>query len=119
MLLGADGLHAGAIPSYREVETLLPELWKKTYPVEALYFKSNPEKKGILSAEYKGRRIYYFHFEVTVPRQTRKPDESIETIGKRTLELWVRFQPGLADPYDLSFARRDILPGTSKKWIKK
>ena len=111
-------LYAEKLPSYRDVKKNLPEIWKKKYPVEPIKFIPDPENKGILSALDRGRRVYYYHFMVVIPRPVRNEDESIKIIDKRKSELWVRYRPGEKDPWDLSFARRDLLPGTNKKWLK-
>ncbi|MBX7058476.1 MAG: hypothetical protein K1X75_10465 [Leptospirales bacterium] len=104
-------------PGYARVAELLPALWNARYPLAARAFLPNPEARGILTASDGGRRVYYYHFQAVIPRPVRQTDEVVGYEGERRIELWVRFRPWLADAYDLSFARRDLLPGANKRWI--
>jgi len=114
-----EEIYAEKLPSYREVKKILPEIWQKKYPVKPVKFISDPENKGVLTALDKRGRVYYYHFMVVIPRPVRNEDESIKNIDKRKSELWVRYRPyEKKDPWDLSFARRDLLPGKNKRWMK-
>ena len=117
-LIPCPNLCAENLPTYKDVKKVLPEIWQKKYPIKPIKFISNPEKKGILRATDRGRFVYYYHFRVVIPRPVRKEDESIVNIDKREAELWVRYRSFEKDPWDLTFARRDILPGENKKWLK-
>ena len=108
-----------ARPSYAALTRLLPELWKARYPIAAEKFIPNPEKRGVLAATYRGQRVYYYHYHAILPRPRRVAGkEEVEVIGRRKIEVWVRYRPGRKDPYDISFARRDRLPGGGRRWIK-
>jgi hypothetical protein len=111
-------VYAEKIPTYKEVNKILPEIWRQRYPIKPQKFIPDPEKKGILAAVDRGRNVYYYHFHVVIPRPFRKEDETVVTIDKREAELWVRYRSFEKDPWDLTFARRDILPGENKRWIK-
>jgi len=118
MLVLPAGIYGENLPTYRDVKKLLPEIWQERYPIKPLKFIPNPEKKGILAAVDRGQRVYYYQFKVVIPRPIRHEDETIENIAKRESELWVRYRPREKDPWDLTFARRDLLPDKNKRWIK-
>jgi hypothetical protein len=109
---------AKGIPTYSQIAEALPDLWKRRFPLQEVRFLSDPEKRGILSASDGGRMVYYYHFRAMVSRPVRNPDESIGLSGERSVELWVRYRPERGDGYDLTFIRRDLLPGKNKRWIK-
>jgi hypothetical protein len=99
-------------PGYKHVTEKLKDLWKEKYPFDA-DFLPDPEKHGAISAIAGGRVVFYYHYRVTLPLLSRDG-----VTGKRNSELWVRYRPEESKPYDLTFARRDMLPGTSKAWFK-
>jgi hypothetical protein len=105
-------------PGYARVAALLPELWKARYPVAVQEFLPNPENRGVYAASDGGRTVYYYHFIAVTPRPFRADDESLQSEAPRRVELWVRYRSWLAEPYDFSFARRDLLPGTNKRWVR-
>ncbi len=107
-----------ARPSYDDLTRLLPALWKKKYPIVAERFIPNPEGRGVLAAIHDGRQVFYYHYHAILPRPRRGQGESLEVVGSRKIEVWVRYRPGLGDPYDFTFARRDRLPGVSQTWVR-
>lgn len=117
-LLIPAALFANAPPNYATVAGALPELWSSRYPVEPVGFTANPENLGVLRAISEGRAVYYYHFLVELPRLERSPDESLSSSGSRNVELWVRYRAWLREPYDLTFVRRDLLPGTGRTWVR-
>lgn len=106
-----------ARPGYAQLTELLPGIWNARYPIAAESFIPNPEKLGVLTAVHGGRRVYYYHYHAILPRP-RRSGEKVEIVGRRKIELWVRYRPGLKEPYDISFARRDRLPGTGRRWLR-
>ncbi len=80
-------------------------------------FLPNPGGKGILRAIHKGRYVYYYHYHAVLPVQKRAEDLSVKTELTRTVEFWLRYRPQEKDPWDITFARSDLLPGSSKTWI--
>ncbi len=119
VLVAIAPVHAqGRPPGYARVAALLPELWKARYPVLVQEFVANPENRGVYAASDAGRTVYYYHFIAVTPRPFRAEDESIQNEAPRRVELWVRYRSWLAEPYDFSFARRDLLPGTNKRWVR-
>ena len=112
---------AAPFPRYHEVARRLPVLWAGRYPVKVHKFIPNPEGRGILTAIYKGRRVYYYHFAAIVYRPNRRKDGKLrlDTTARR-VELWVRYRPWKKEPeqWDLSFARRDLLPGKNRRWLR-
>ena len=117
VLLFAPGVLL-ARPSYAALTKRMPELWNARYPIEAERFIPNPEKRGVLTAVHRGRRVYYYHYQAVLPRPKRQDVDNVTVTGRRTIEVWVRYRPGLRDPYDITFARRDRLPGTGRRWIR-
>lgn len=107
-----------ARPSYAELTRRLPEIWNGRYPIQAEKFIPNPEKRGVLTAVHRGRRVYYYHYQAVLPRPKRESVDKVTVTGRRTIELWVRYRPGLKQPYDITFARRDRLPGAGRRWIR-
>lgn len=119
LLAFATALDAQRAPlSYARVAAILPDLWKARYPVAAREFRANPEGLGVLSANDRGRRVYYYHFQALVERPVRGENDQLVSAGERRIELWVRYRPWLEEPWDLSFARRDLLPGQDKRWLR-
>lgn len=108
----------GRAPGYARVAALLPDLWKARYPVAVQEFVPNPENRGVYVASDGGRTVYYYHFIAVTPRPFRADDESLQSEAPRRVELWVRYRSWLPEPYDFSFARRDLLPGTNKRWVR-
>jgi len=101
------------------VESRFVSLWNRKFPLPCKKVVANPEKKGVLRATVKGKWVYYYQFRVTVARPIRKEDESIDYTGERTMEVWIRYRPDQhEEPFDFTFARRDMLPGKNKRWIK-
>lgn len=118
-MLCVSALPARTLPTYIAMSAKVPELWDARYPIKAQSFIANPEKLGILSARHKGRAVYYYHYRATLRRPARKADESLEYKEVlRAVEFWVRYRPGQKQPFDLSFARRDLLPGSNRRWLK-
>ncbi len=109
---------AAALPTYAALLEKLPDLWKKRYPVAADRFVPNPESRGVLTALLEGRRIYYYQFTAVLPRPRRQEDGSMQNQGDRSVELWVRFRSWETEAFDLTFVRRDRLPGADFRWIK-
>ena len=112
-------LQARGASGYARVLKILPELWAKKYPVRPVKFTPNPGGKGYLRATHKGRRVYYYRFRVTLPLPVRNPEGIPEVKSTRELEFWVRHRPHeKKTPFDLTFARQDLLPGSGKRWVK-
>lgn len=115
-------LFAQNIPEYDTVAERLPFIWMERYPypVEKVTFEANPDGRGILTASHNNRRVYYYHFRITIPRPVRA-ESGIDFLeeNERTAELWVRLRTWIEDPFDLSFGRWDQLPGTGKRWIQR
>lgn len=114
----APAFAQGRAPGYARVAALLPDLWKARYPVVVQEFVPNPESRGVYAASDGGRTVYYYHFIAVTARPFRADDESIQSEAPRRVELWVRYRSWLPEPYDFSFARRDLLPGTNKRWVR-
>lgn len=112
-------LSAAPRPSYPEVTQQLPALWQKRHPLKHVQFLPNPDGRGILRVRHTGRRVYYYHFTAILPRPRRAADGQIDYTETRKIELWVRYRSWLEAPYDLTFAREDLLPGRKRRWLAK
>lgn len=107
------------IAGYGEVEKIAIEIWNDRFPVPLESIQSNPNQKGVLTARYKGKTVYYYFFSGVVPILHRESG-STEMVqeNKRHVTFWLRYRPGNETPYDLTFARQDLLPGSGKRWIR-
>jgi len=106
-----------SLPTYQSNEKLLPDLWIARYPVMAESFIPNPAGKGILRASVQGKFVYYYQYNAILPVQKREEDHSITTRNRRKAEFWLRYRPSEKEPFDITFARSDLLPGINKTWI--
>lgn len=114
-----QSLAAQARPmTYAQVLEQLPELWKKRYPVEVARFLPDPAHAGILAGLHENRPVYYYQFSVVVILPGRDQEGARTQTGEKNIEIWVRYRPGIPDPLDLTFVRRDRLPGTNFRWIR-
>ncbi len=118
LLFPGAGEAAATHPSYTAVKKRLPQLWKERYPLQALSFASFPRGRRILYAVHRGKAVYYYRFMAVVPRPHRTPGGNMENRGERKLELWVRYRPRTKENYSITFARIDLLPGGSRRWIR-
>ncbi len=108
-----------AHPEYNRVLHELPELWKKRYPLQGAEFRPYPGKNTILAARDRGRMVYYYRYRVVIPitRRMNGSDEMVKK-GERVTELFVRYRSWEKEPYDLTFGRVDLLPGSARRWIR-
>ncbi|MCB1174450.1 MAG: hypothetical protein KDK39_12840 [Leptospiraceae bacterium] len=119
LLIAINPAGAESLPGWQTVQDKLPLLWSSRFPVKVHRFLANPEKKGILRTVVQGHAVYYYHFIAIIPRPQRTESRKIEyTPEARRVEIWVRYRPWLAEKWDLSFARQDLLPGSNRKWLR-
>lgn len=78
-----------------------------------------PAGRRIRFARYQGIPIYYYRFEVDLPRMFRDDQDRITTeqTPARRAEVWFRYQPRLQNA-DFAFVREDLLPGTDQRWLE-
>lgn len=118
-IAGMPGPLLSAPPGYSEVKRVLPEIWKDRYPISIQTFEPNPSKRGVLRVVSGGKYVYYYEFSALLPLMTRDSDsDRMIKIGERSVRFYVRYRSWLKDPYDVSFARLDLLPGGSRRWIR-
>ena len=114
---GFVGLRAApGPPPYSTTLKELPRLWREKFPVPPLRFESDVGRE-VIRAYTKEGLVYYYRFLVHLPRPIMTKGEVKNTPG-RNVELWLRFRPGKKEPYDLTFVRRDLLPGRSRTVLK-
>ncbi len=97
------------LPSYAALTKQMPELWKQKFPIEALRFEPD-EKREVIRATDREGAVYYYRYRVHLPRPVVKSGE-LEKKPGRIIEMWVRVRPGQKPPFDVTFVRRDLLPG--------
>lgn len=105
-------------PNYKQALIILKRLWSEAYPLKVKRFIANPKKYGVLRAVYRGRYVYYYRFIAVVARRYYRKNGKIRTQGSRRIELWLRFRSRAKKPYDITFARKDLLPGKHKRRIR-
>lgn len=111
-LICAGGVQAVPAPSYAATLKELPRLWKEKFPVEPLRFEADPRRE-VIRASTKEGVVFYYRFLVHLPRPVMTKGELKNGPG-RVIELWLRFRPSTKEPYDLTFVRRDLLPGRNR-----
>lgn len=117
-IVTAAGLQAAVRPTYDQLLKKLPGLWEERYPVNAVSFEPFQVNKRILYGMDRNGSVYYYRVKVIMPVETRGKDDAMERRSTRKSELWVRYRPGAATPYDITFARQDLLPGKNKRWLR-
>lgn len=119
IILGGESAFAGKRPpGYRTVHRVLLEIWKERYPLPIKKIHPNPRGRGVLRVTWKGATVYYYQFLLEIPRLRKKPNGPPGGDEIRRVELWVRYRPREKEPYDLTFAREDLLPGSNRQWLK-
>lgn len=116
LALGGELAANAGPPSYRTTAALLPELWKQRFPVTPIAFEADARRE-VIRAYIKTGVVYYYRFLVRLPRP-RVADGEVKEGPGRTVELWLRYRPGEKEPYDLTFVRRDLLPGRSRTILR-
>lgn len=119
ILIFPSYLLAESILSYQEALELAKSTWKERFPVEPISIFESKSKHRLLMAKVQNIQIYYYRFEVSLPRLYRRSDDSIDRRQEpaRSAELWLRYQPQLKMA-DFAFVRDDLLPGTNRQWIE-
>ena len=112
-------LFAESILSYQEALDVAKSTWKELFPVEHISIFESKSKNRLLMVKVQNIQIYYYRFEVSLPRLYRRSDDSIDRRLEpaRSAELWLRYQPQLKVA-DFAFVREDLLPGTNRQWIE-
>ncbi len=106
-------------PSYDELYARLPEIWAQRYPVRAEGFEFYSSKSyRILQARVSGKNVYYYRYIAIIPIMTRESGDTMSKRESRKAEFWVRYRSWLDDPFDVTFARNDLLPGSSRRWVR-
>jgi hypothetical protein len=96
----------------------LPEIWEKRYPVKADGFEQYKGKYRILRVTVGKHAVYYYRYFAVIPVMARQEDESVTPRETRKAEFWVRYRSWMEDPFDVTFARHDLLPGSNRRWIQ-
>ncbi|MBE7440793.1 MAG: hypothetical protein HS115_20285 [Spirochaetales bacterium] len=110
-----------AVPAqvaWTEVSRRLPEVWKVHYPVSDVQFEPQAGR-GVLRVQHGGRVAFYYPYFARVPRMGKGESGQLEKKTVRRIELWVRYEPQLKNPYSLHFLREDLLPGSGRVWIRR
>ncbi|MBW7856968.1 MAG: hypothetical protein H3C43_01380 [Leptonema sp. (in: Bacteria)] len=105
--------------SYAEALELARKTWSERFPVEPISIFESKSNQRVLAAKVQNITVYYYRFEVSLPRLYRQSDDSIsqEQEPARNAEVWLRYQPQLK-VVDFAFVRDDLLPGTNRQWIE-
>lgn len=111
-------ISAAQRPSYNDVFEKLPEIWEKRYPVMAEGFEKYTGKYLVLRTTEGKRAVHYYRYFAIIPVMARKEDESVSPRETRKAEFWVRYRSWMKDPYDVTFARHDLLPGSDRRWLQ-
>jgi len=102
--------------AFSEMNRRLPQIWEAHYPLTGVQFEPQT-KRGVLRVTHAGRIAFYYPYMASVPRMGKGPDGKLEQKSVRRLELWVRYEPQLKNPYSIHFLREDLLPGSGRAWI--
>lgn len=110
---------AAAAPAYAEARLLFEKHWKERFPVPYLALYDEKPGHRVLVTRIQGVPVYYYRFQVDLPRLFRADDGSVvsEEEPARRVEVWFRYQPQLKQA-DFAFAREDLLPGTDRHWLE-
>ncbi len=122
LLLGypaGESVARSRFPSYKTAEKQFAKLWKEKFPVKTVSVTANPAKRGVLRVWHRGAYVYYYEFRVLLPRPVRDESGKIVRKGTRRATVWLRYRRNIKKkPWDLTFARRDLLPGKYRRWYK-
>lgn len=107
------------IPTYAEAHLLFEKHWKEHFPVMYSGLHDVDPGHRMLVAEIQGVSVYYYRFQVDLPRLFRSDSGRVESESEpaRRVEVWFRYQPQMKH-VDFAFAREDLLPGTNRRWIE-